>query len=229
MEQANDCIFEKLLNLPLFQGITKDTLSTLVEKFPFHFLKYNIGETIIKAGEKCTHIRFVVSGSVSITISSPQTKVVLRQILDSPEVIAPDYLFGRSTDYPCMVKAANTCGVLQIKKTDYIAMLQSERVLLFNILNYLSRNSQNRLWTFTSKAGGKFTIRLALMIFELTTRKSREINLTFKQKDLCALLGVRRTTLIMSLEELKRNKIISYSQNGITVLDRRGLIDIIHG
>ncbi len=228
MEQAKDCIFEKLLNLPLFQGISRNTLSNLVEKFPFHFLKYDTGETIIDAGEKCTHIRFVISGSVSITMTSKQSKVVLSQIIDAPEVIAPDYLFGRSTEYPCMVKAANMCGVLQIKKTDYIAMLQSEKVLLFNILNYLSRNSQNRLWTFTSKTGGKFTIRLALLIYELTTRNSRDIKLTFKQKDLCALLGVRRTTLIMSLDELRNNGIISYSQNEITVLDRSALIDIIH-
>lgn len=217
------------MNLPLFQGISHETLSTLVEKYPFHFLKFKKGDTIIEEGEMCTHLRFIISGSVKIRTTSQQTKVELSQILDAPEVIAPDYLFGRTTVYPSDVIAEEDCGVLQILKTDYIEMLQSKKVLLFNILNYLSRNSQNRIWSFTSKTGGKFTTRFALLIYELTTRNSREIKISFKQKDLCQLLGVRRTTLMLSLDELKMQNIINYSQNEIKVLDRRALIEIIHG
>ena len=64
-------------------------------------------------------------------------------------------------------------------------MLQSEKILLFNILNYLSRNSQNRIWSFTTNAGGNFNTRFALLVYELTTRNSKNIKITYKQKDLC--------------------------------------------
>ena len=159
-------MFDKLLTLPLFQGISKQSLSQLVEKYPFHFLKYKKGDTIIEQGDVCTHMRFVVSGSVNVVIESSKTKVELSQTLDAPEVIAPDYLFGRTTEYPCNVIANEDCGVLQIQKTDYIEMLQSEKILLFNILNYLSRNSQNRIWSFTTNAGGNFNTRFALLVYE---------------------------------------------------------------
>ena len=121
-------MFDKLLTLPLFQGISKQSLSQLVEKYPFHFLKYKKGDTIIEQGDVCTHMRFVVSGSVNVVIESSKTKVELNQTLDAPEVIAPDYLFGRTTEYPCNVIANEDCGVLQIQKTDYIEMLQSEKI-----------------------------------------------------------------------------------------------------
>ena len=91
-------MFDKLLTLPLFQGISKQSLSQLVEKYPFHFLKYKKGDTIIEQGDVCTHMRFVVSGSVNVVIESSKTKVELSQTLDAPEVIAPDYLFGRTTE-----------------------------------------------------------------------------------------------------------------------------------
>ena len=90
-------MFDKLLTLPLFQGISKQSLSQLVEKYPCHFLKYTKGDTIIEHGDVCTHMRFVVSGSVNVVIESSKTKVELSQTLDAPEVIAPDYLFGRTT------------------------------------------------------------------------------------------------------------------------------------
>ena len=221
-------MFDKLLTLPLFQGISKQSLSQLVEKYPFHFLKYKKGDTIIEQGDVCTHMRFVVSGSVNVVIESSKTKVELSQTLDAPEVIAPDYLFGRTTEYPCNVIANEDCGVLQIQKTDYIEMLQSEKILLFNILNYLSRNSQNRIWLFTTNAGGNFNTRFALLVYELTTRNSKNIKITYKQKDLCLLLGVRRTTLVMALEELQLHKIITFTQNEIQILNRRALVELIH-
>ncbi|MDO4512235.1 MAG: Crp/Fnr family transcriptional regulator [Bacteroidales bacterium] len=220
-------MFETLLNLPLFQGISKSTLASLVEKYPFHFLKYEPGTTIIEAGDACTHLRFVVSGSVKVTTSGQQGNVVMTQIVDAPEVIAPDYLFGRTTQYPSTVTAAQQCGVLQIQKTDYVNMLQAEKILLFNILNYLSRNSQNRLWEFTSRAGGKFSTRLAILVYELTTRNSRSISIAYKQKELCTLLGVRRTTLMAALTELQTKGVITFTPNVIQVLDRRALIDLI--
>ena len=127
-----------------------------------------------------------------------------------------------------LVVAETDCGILQIPKAVYVKMIQNEEVLLFNILNYLSRNSQNRLWTFSSKSSGKFTTRLAIMTYELTTKKSENIKFTFKQKDLCMLLGIRRTSLFTSLEELKQKGIIHYTQNEIHILNRRDLINMIH-
>lgn len=216
------------MNLPLLQGISQATLASLVEKYPFHFLKYRKGDTIIHQGEDCSHLKFVISGRVVATFLNPHIKVEISQEIEAPEVIAPDYLFGRSTAYPCKVVAETDCGILQIPKAVYVKMIQNEEVLLFNILNYLSRNSQNRLWTFSSKSSGKFTTRLAIMTYELTTKKSENIKFTFKQKDLCMLLGIRRTSLFTSLEELKQKGIIHYTQNEIHILNRRDLINMIH-
>ena len=62
-------MFEQLMQLPLFQGVSNERMTSLVEKLPFHFLKFHDGDTIISAGDECTHIRFIVSGSVRVTPS----------------------------------------------------------------------------------------------------------------------------------------------------------------
>ena len=63
-----DSIFEILMDLPLFQGVSREKLSELIEKTPFHFLKYSDGEAIAAAGDSCTRIRFIISGeAVAVT------------------------------------------------------------------------------------------------------------------------------------------------------------------
>ena len=43
-------MFEILMDLPLFQGVSRDKLSELIEKTPFHFLKFADGDEVV-AGE----------------------------------------------------------------------------------------------------------------------------------------------------------------------------------
>ena len=55
-------MYQQLMQLPLFQGVSTDKITSLVEKLPFHFLKFRNGEQIFAAGDQCTHMRFIVSG-----------------------------------------------------------------------------------------------------------------------------------------------------------------------
>ena len=137
-----ESMYRQLKQLPLFQGVSSDQLSQLIEKLPFHFLKFSDGEQIIAAGEQCTHLRFVVSGSVTLTTRLSHLNVELSQTLDAPSVLAPDFLFGRDTAYPFSATACGPAGILQLVKSDYVKMLQADKVFLFNILNCLSLYSQ---------------------------------------------------------------------------------------
>lgn len=222
-----DNMFEKMMKLPLFQGVSYERIESLIEKVPFHFLKFQDGEKIISAGSECTHLRFIVSGSVKIVTHSQVSKVSVSQVLDSPNVIGPDYLFGRRTIYPYEVFANGTCGILQLKKSDYIDIIQSDNVFLFNILNFLSRNTQNHMQSLLSRSSGQLTERLSGLILSLTSARSHDIKLEFRQKELCLLLGARRTSLINALESMKMMGMVEFSTCEISVLDRKMLLDYI--
>lgn len=222
-----DNMFDTLMRLPLFQGISHERISTLIEKYPFHFLKFADGDTIIHQGQECTHMRFLVSGQVQVTTPSSALRVSLKQVLSAPNVIGPDYLFGRYTQYPYDVTALGTCGILQLSKAHYVEILQSDKVFLFNILNYLSRNSQRHTFALLHQSRGLIGERFAKLILSLTTAKSEHVVLTFKQKDLCTLLGARRTSLINALAELEQQQIIKTGLTSIQVLDRKALVKLV--
>jgi len=221
-------MYEQLRSLPLFQGVGPERISELVERFPFHFLKFKPGDTIISAGEQCQHVRFVVSGSVKLITESNVLRVKLTQTLHAPEVLGPDSLFGRDNSYPFTAIAGSRCGILQLRKSDYVKVLQTDKVFLFNILNYLSSNCQRHTTALQMMRHGSIAERLAREITDLTTQRSTDVMLHFRQKDLCTLLGTQRNSLIASLDQMVADGLIEYTNSEITVKSIRTLQDVFN-
>lgn len=218
-------MYQQLMRLPLFQGVSTDKITTLVEKLPFHFLKYRSGEQILAAGDSCTHIKFVVSGKVRVAMPCAHLRITIEQTLATPNVLAADSLFGRETVYPFTAVADGPCGILQLLKSDYIKMINSDKVFLFNILNFLSSGSQRGVSTVLSIKDGSALERLVMLVQSLVVAGASDVVLRYKQRDLCSLLSTQRTTLINMLDKLTDEGIVEYDSNVLRVTDLRGLLD----
>ena len=220
-------MYQQLMQLPLFQGVSTDVITALVEKLPFHFLKYRSNEQIVAAGDPCTHIRFIVSGKVRVVMNCSRLKVSLEQTLSTPNVLAPDYLFGRETVYPFTAVAEGPCGILQLLKGDYIKMINTDKVFLFNILNYLSSGSQRGTAMALAAKDGSVDERLAMLMNVLTLNGATDVVLKYKQKDLCSLLGTQRTTLVAMLDRLAEQEILEYGSSEMKFFDLAALNAIL--
>ena len=87
-----DSMYEILMGLPLFKGVSYANISKVVESTKFHFLKYLDGETLVTAGETCTHVKFIISGKARLSIANADGRFKVSQTLSAPDVIAPDVL-----------------------------------------------------------------------------------------------------------------------------------------
>lgn len=221
-----DSMYQQLRSLPLFQGIATERISELVEHIPFHFLKFRPGETIVSAGEQCQYLRFVVSGRVRIISESVALKIKLSHTLHAPEVLGPECLFGIDNSYPFTALAHSHCGILQLRKSDYVKALQTDKILLFNILNYLSSNHQRHTIALRIMSHGSIKERLAREITNLTSQRSTDVKVQFTQKDLCSLLGAQRNSLITVLKQMDEEGLIEYANNEISVKSIRALYDV---
>lgn len=219
-------MYQQLMQLPLFQGVSTEKITALVEKLPFHFLKFRNGEQIFAAGDPCTHIKFIVSGKVRLETAFPKLRVVMHQKVCSPHVLAAEYLFGRETTYPYTAISDGACGILQLRKSDYIKMISADKVFLFNILNYLSSGSQRSVQIPLAVTDGSVAERLAMFADALSISGATDIGFRYKQKDLCNLLGTQRTTLVSTLDKLSDQGILDYDSNELSILDMQGLLDL---
>lgn len=222
-----ESMYETLLGLPIFAGVSRQKISEIIGKNKFHFLKYTQGDTIVTKGELCTHIKSIIAGKVRVTIESDGDKFKVSQTLDAPDVIAPDFFFGRTTRYPVTVKALESTGIMQIDKSDFLNIINSDSIFLFNYLNMLSMNAQRSIEGVLALTTGSLERRIAYWIIALTQPNGYDITLQCRQHDMYAIFGVPRQSLVAALEAMSGAGLISFTQSEINVTDRRLLLDLL--
>ncbi len=216
-----------LLTLPLFSGVNTQKIQEVVGKYKFHFLKYADKEPLITAGDPCTHIRFIISGSVRTSVESPDGRIKVSQTLSAPNVIAPDYFFGRTTTYPCSVRAEGTVGIVDIEKSEYLKIIESDPVFLFNFLNLLSMDAQQGMQGVMCLTSGDLRKRIAYWILALTQRGGADIEMECRQRDLYTVFGVPRQSLKAALDEMEQAEMVTYDPSTIKVKSREKLVDLL--
>lgn len=220
-------MYDTLLGLPLFRGISRDKLSHVLGMAKFHFLKYLPDGEFIREGQPCTHITFILSGAVRVTISNSDRRFSVSQTLTAPNVISPDFLFGRATDSPCSAVAIAPTSILQIDKTDWLKILNSDQIFMLNYLNYLSMNAQKAVNGVLALTTGSIAERIALWIIALTQPTATDIVLQCRQRDLYSVFGVQRSTFIAALDAMRDDGLIDYTTASISIHDRRAMLDLL--
>lgn len=221
-------IFTVLRELPLIKGVSHSRLQQIVGHAPLHFIKYAPGDVIAAAGDECTHLKFIVGGSVKVALTSCNGRLSSEQILTGPQVLAPDYLFGRMNRYPGTATAIDTVGVMQITKDVYRSMMTADPVFLFNYLNVLSTSAQKGLMGLTEAVSGPLEKKIAYLVLGLTQPGSSGIVIRSHGRDINTLLGAGRAVCAAALERLKARGVIDFdSMCEIRVLSRSAMIDIL--
>ncbi|MDE6277882.1 MAG: Crp/Fnr family transcriptional regulator [Muribaculaceae bacterium] len=220
-------MFELLMELPLFQGVSHDSMAAIVGAAKFHFMKFPQDETILRAGDPCSHITFVISGKVRSTVVNTAGSFAVSQTLTAPAVLAPDFLFGRVTTYPATVVALEPVSILQISKLDYINILYSDKVFLFNYLNLLSVNAQKAQVGILSLTKGDVDERIAFWITALTQKGGSDITLTCRSRDLCSLFNTPRSIFIAALDDMKQRGLLDYTNTELSIHSRESMLNLL--
>ena len=50
-------MYETIMNLPLLKGVSKELVSSFLEKTHVQFVNFNDGEKLIEEGETCSYIK----------------------------------------------------------------------------------------------------------------------------------------------------------------------------
>lgn len=221
-------MFELLMELPLFKGISYEGIARTVETNKFHFLKYPAGEHIARKGEAYDHITFVLSGAVRSTKENEARTFCIAQTFEAPAVLAPDFLFGMQRQWPANVVALRPTSILKISKADFTNMLYSDKVFMFNYLNMLSVNAQKATEGLLSLTRASLEERIAFWVTTLTQPQGKDITLTCRARDLCSLFGVQRHHFDSTLESMRDRGLLKFTNRELFDLNRKGLLDLLH-
>ncbi|MDR2474583.1 MAG: cyclic nucleotide-binding domain-containing protein, partial [Bacteroidales bacterium] len=102
------------------------------------FEKYQPGDFIVKAGDECKQLVFLLNGSVSLEIVDKSKKFAISEKLSKQMALFPANLFGRQTQYPASVVAIDEVSTMSISKVQTMSLMKSDDVFLLNFLNIVS-------------------------------------------------------------------------------------------
>ena len=135
-------LYDKLLELPLFIGISTDELADIVGQTKFGFYKLVADKSLVSTDDKCTHLFFLMSGTLRVVSHADNYCYRIEEELSAPAVIQPEHLFGlmqRYTKDSLHRPIVASCHWIRLRS--YV-LLDNYLIFRLNLLNSISMQAQ---------------------------------------------------------------------------------------
>ncbi len=143
-------IYDKLLELPLFQGHSREDLTSILAKIKVDFRSFKKGQAVAFQDDPCSHIIFLMDGEVSCSRTSLHKDLLFVEHFAAPRSFGSETLFGLRQSYSHTLTALCDIQTLVVDKYSIVNYLFSYEVFRYNMLNKLTTRIQRAtqlLWT----------------------------------------------------------------------------------
>ena len=135
-------IYDRLLQFPLFQGMSRDDLEIVAGHTRFGFQKVTAGRQIIHAGDPCTHLYFLINGTLKIETFSDDGRYSVIEQMSSPYILQQESIFGYYQRYTHNFYALTDANFLTLDKEEVVRLSEDFLVFRLNLMNHLATQSQ---------------------------------------------------------------------------------------
>ena len=220
-------MYDKLLQLPLFQGMPKFDFTDILEKVKIHFNKYEPGSCLVRQDTPCNQLIFVLDGEVQIESNDKTHKYTLWENFKSPNVIEPYSLFGMRPYFTASYTAVTEVNTLNIDKSYILNELCRYEVFNLNYMNMLSNRSQviyNKLWnSHIGKTRDKIINFLLLRCMTPYGAKK----LSIRMEDLARLIDDTRINVSNVLNDLQNRGLIQLGRRTFSIPELREVVQLL--
>lgn len=135
-------IYDKLLQFSLFQGMSRDDLELVAGHTRFGFVKVAQGKTVVKEGTACTHLHFLINGTIRVENRSDDHSYTVVEQMQSPFLLQPEIIFGYHQRYTLTVTALTDTNFITIDKDEVVRLSEDFLVFRLNLLNIFATQTQ---------------------------------------------------------------------------------------
>ncbi len=217
-------MYDKLLLLPLFQGLCKEDFTNILEKVKLHFQKYTSGHYIAKQDDPCNGLTFILQGQIMSESTDKTHHYTLYETLDAPHVIEPYSLFGMHQQYNASYSALGNVHTITIDKSYVVSELSKYSICQLNYVNLLCNRNQTfyrRLWN--AHIGNTQNKIINFLLLRCTTISGYK-KLHVRMEDLAELLDDTRINISKVLNDWKQQGLASLSRREIEIPDMNDLL-----
>ena len=210
--------YEKLLQFPLFQGMSRGEMLQMTGSTRFDFRKIAAGKTVVDSGSACAELFFLVSGSVTVVTKPDDNSYSVTEQLHAPWITQSESLFGLTTRYTSRVTTATDCQFIILSKDEVLRLFDDFLTFRLNMLNLLSmrlQQSSHRAWRRAPKT---LVERLSRFFADhcLYPAGHKEFGILMTQ--LAQEVNDSRLDVSGALNEMQRNGLLELHRGRIVIL-----------
>ncbi len=135
-------IYDKLLQFPLFQGMSRDDLEIVAGHTRFGFQKVAAGHQVIKAGDACTQLYFLINGTLKVQSFGDEHRYMVEEQMSSPYILQQESVFGYYQRYTRHFHALTDVNFLTLDKEEVVRLSEDFLVFRLNLLNHFATQTQ---------------------------------------------------------------------------------------
>lgn len=137
-------LYDHLLQFSLFQGLSRSELLLMAGNTKFGFLKLPAGKNVVREGDTCSQLLFLISGQLAVRSVSDDHTYSFDEHFSAPFLVQPEVLFGVSTRYGFSVKTLSEVHFITLSKDEVMRLLDDFLIVRLNLLNLYATQSQRR-------------------------------------------------------------------------------------
>ncbi len=217
-------MYDTLLSLPLFQGMSQADFNSLLQKIRLDFVRYDEGSTIISTGDRCKCFAFLINGTLESSREGMEGCMSFMEQIDAPFLIEPYSMFGRVGSYQRTYTAVTPCSFLMVDKQYIYTELGKYNICRMNLLNILSGRVQQLDGHIWSLQGTDLRGRIIRFIKSLSDTQTGSKKLSIKMNDLATLMDATRLNVSRELNALEAQGFISLRRKEIIIPALENLI-----
>lgn len=134
--------FDQLLELPLFQGMSRNALDEVINYSQLNLQHVNANKVVVHEGDPCDRLYFIVDGKFKATTYADDRSYAVIEALKGPRLIQPERIFGFNQRFTKKIEADSNCKILTIEKREVVNLTEKFEIFRINLLNIVTTQSQ---------------------------------------------------------------------------------------
>ncbi len=220
-------MYSILTECPLFRGLTEDQIHEVIDgRGDYTLADYRDGELIARRDTAYSGLMIIVRGKVHGEMPAASGRPVTIEPLEAPQLIAPAFLFGGYNKLPIDVVADGDATIMTLHRGYLFELMQGNVLIMSNFIDIISNRAN--VWSkkiyFLSFRSLKE--KAAGYLLGHSTEASPSVEMP-DIREIAQYFDATRSAVQTVLAELEKKRLVALSGDRITVLNRKGLEDIL--
>ena len=205
-----------LENVPLFSGLSRDTLREIEQHG--HIKVYRKNTVIINQGDETDSLYVILSGRVKVFVSADDGREVVLNHQGTGEYFGDLALIDRHPRVASVITMESSSFMI-ISREDFMRCLSANPEIALNLIRPLTSRIRTLAQNVSSLALLDVYGRVARTLLQMATKQPDGVLVTDKltQQDIADRVGASRAMVSRILKDLKTGGYISIDKKRITI------------